>query len=122
MNNYKQQLGALGEKAAANFLKAKGHRVLKTNYHTRFGEIDIITQTGEYTVFVEVKTRTSSDYGNPSEAVNFYKQNHMRKCAAYYLYPDKYDTPMRFDVVEVIGSLRGGNIFIDSINHIENAF
>ena len=121
MNSYKQTIGRLGEEVAMRYLQDKGHDVVKTNYKNRYGEIDIITQDGEYTVFVEVKTRTSINYGNPSEAVNFYKKKHMKKCAQYYLYPDKYETAMRFDIVEIIGYMSGGDLKITNINHIENA-
>ena len=50
--------GRNGEMAAALFLKKKGYAIECMNYHSRFGEIDIIATDGSYTVFVEVKTRT----------------------------------------------------------------
>ena len=69
-NFYKKFLGRAGEVKAAEFLKKKGYKIIKTNYKTYCGEIDIIANDGEYTVFVEVKTRTSDEFGAPAEAVD----------------------------------------------------
>ncbi len=67
-------MGRAGEKRAVVFLKKKGFKILKTNYKTVFGEIDIIAQDKDTIVFIEVKTRTSDNYGVPSEAVDKRKQ------------------------------------------------
>ena len=73
-NFYKKLLGRAGEKLAVDFLKKKGFKILKTNYKTVVGEIDIIAQDREYIVFIEVKTRSSDNYGLPREAVDRKKQ------------------------------------------------
>ncbi len=106
--------GDMGETRAVQFLRGKGYRILQTNYKTKFGEIDIIAQDGKVIVFVEVKERATLAYGRPIEAVNFQKQQKIRRVAEFYLmmkhspYAD-----CRFDVIEILG---------DSINHETNAF
>ena len=113
-NFYKKLLGRAGEKLAVDFLKKKGFKILKTNYKTVVGEIDIIAQDKDYIVFIEVKTRSSDNYGVPSEAVDRKKQEKYYKTATFYLQKEKKtDANCRFDVVEIENG---------QINHIFNAF
>ena len=113
-NFYKKFLGRAGEVKAAEFLKKKGYKIIKTNYKTYCGEIDIIANDGEYTVFVEVKTRTSDEFGAPAEAVDAIKREKYYRVASEYLQRNKkMDTPCRFDVVEIENG---------QINHIIDAF
>ena len=113
-NFYKKFLGRAGEIKSAEYLKKKGYKILKTNYKTAIGEIDIIAKDQEYVVFVEVKTRSSSEYGQPSEAVNNKKQEKYYKVAMQYLQKEKKtESPCRFDVIEIENG---------EINHILNAF
>ncbi len=113
-NFYKKFLGRAGEVKATEFLKKKGYKIIKTNYKTYFGEIDIIAQDGEYTVFIEVKTRTDDEFGTPSEAVTTIKQQKYYRIATEFLQKaKKLDTPCRFDVVEIENG---------QINHIIDAF
>ena len=101
-NFYKKFLGRLGEKKAVDFLKKKGYKILETNYKTHIGEIDVIAEDKEYTVFIEVKTRSGDDFGAPSEAVTVKKREKYFKVATEYLLrKGKTDTPCRFDVVEI---------------------
>ena len=69
-----KSIGDMGERRAVKFLKKKGYKILETNFKTNFGEIDIIARKGDYICFVEVKTRSSDNFGEPREAVNFHKQ------------------------------------------------
>ena len=94
--------------------------IIKRNYYCRAGEIDIIARDGEYTVFVEVKTRKSVKYGTAAEFVDYRKQERIIKTALYYAASD--DIAMRFDIVEVYYHTNGENMQVDRINHIENAF
>lgn len=110
----KKALGVLGEQAAAQFLKEKNYVVLHANYQTMLGEIDLIAKQKNVIVFVEVKTRTSTDFGRASEAVNKHKQQKIKQVAQWYLKKHKQlDEMVRFDVVEV---------YENGFNHIENAF
>lgn len=107
-------LGKKGEIEAFNFLKAKGYKILQTNYVNVLGEIDIIAKEKEYLVFVEVKTRFSRKFGRASEAVNFYKQKKIKEVALLYLKKNNaLESNVRFDVIEV---------YDNEINHIVNAF
>ena len=113
-NFYKKLLGRAGEKLAVDFLRKKGFKILKTNYRTPVGEIDIIAEDNAVIVFVEVKTRTNDNYGMPCEAVDSKKQEKYYKTATFYLQKEKkMDSECRFDVVEIENG---------QINHIFNAF
>ena len=114
MNN--REVGSKGESEVVEYLKRKGYLVLEKNFRTRYSEIDIIAKTGNTICFVEVKSRKSSKYGLPREAVNWKKQNQIIKGAMAYIKYKNFKTfNYRFDVVEV---------FLNEmkINHIENAF
>ncbi len=101
-NFYKKLLGRVGEKKAEDFLKRKGYKILETNYKTHLGEIDIIAEDKGVTVFIEVKMRSSYDYGYASEAVNHKKQEKYFKVATEYLIrKGKMEELCRFDVVEI---------------------
>ena len=116
----KRSLGQKGEEIAQRSLKKQGYKILDRNFHTRWGELDIVAQDGAEVVFVEVKTRTSSDFVRPEEAVNFKKQDHLRKAAEIWL-AKNYSLeppPCRFDVVAVIIKKDNG----PEIEHLRDAF
>ena len=99
---YKKLLGRLGETQAEKYLKKVGYKILEKNYKTNIGEIDIIAKEKEVIVFVEVKTRSSNNYGNPSQAVDKKKQKKYQKVAQEYLVKSgQMDKNCRFDVVEI---------------------
>ncbi len=113
-NFYKKFLGRAGEVKASEYLKKKGYKIIKTNYKTYCGEIDVIALDGEYVVFIEVKTRSSLDYGMPSEAVDQRKREKYYRVASEFLQRNKkMDSPCRFDVIEIENG---------QINHIIDAF
>lgn len=122
MDRYKQSLGKYGEDAAADFLVKKKYKILERNFKNRYGEIDIIAKNKSDLVFIEVKTRLSKKYGEPYEAVNYYKQQRITNAAKAYLCNKKlFDANVRFDIVEVYGGISDGRFELDKINHIENA-
>ncbi len=110
--------GKIGEDAAAKYLKKKGYTILERNFRKRFGELDIIAQKENKIVFAEVKTRSSTAFGMPSEYVNLKKQQKIIKTAQSYLSEKNLDPEISFDVFEVIIS----GLKVISLNHIENAF
>jgi putative endonuclease len=114
----KKELGNLGEGIALGYLKEHGYKILTRNYRSRYGEVDIICTWGQTIVFVEVKTRTSTSFGSPEDAITRTKREHIRKVALTYLqsYPHPFKE-MRFDV---IGILMNGNE--PQINHLISAF
>ncbi len=115
-----KNVGDMGERESVKFLKKKGYRILETNFKTKFGEIDIIARKDDYICFVEVKTRSSDNFGEPREAVNFYKQQKISSVANYYIMNQKDDVMCRFDVIEV--KYEKETEKITEINHIEDAF
>lgn len=114
--------GGIGEQIAAKFLQDKKYKIIKTNYESKYGEIDIIAKRRKVTVFVEVKTRFGTNYGFAAEAVDYRKRKHIIGAAKYYIYKEKPKSEYRFDVIEVYGSFVSGDFELEKINHIENAF
>ena len=121
MEKYKKTFGNLGEDAAVKYLKKKRYIILERTFNVHGGEIDIIAKKGDYVIFVEVKTRTSDDYGGGAEAVTYTKQQRIIKAAQNYLMKAG-DVPVRFDVVVVTGKMSGEKFILENIEHIENAF
>lgn len=112
--------GKSGEDRAASALARKGFRILERNYHSRFGEVDIIAENGTYIVFVEVKTRERNALVGPLEAVTPAKRKKIAKTALLYLQRHPTGLQPRFDVIAVETS--GRDRSVQSLRHIENAF
>jgi putative endonuclease len=114
----RKAVGERGEKLARRFLERQGCRVLETNHRSRLGEIDIVCRQGGTIVFVEVKTRTSTRYGRPAEAVTLPKQERLHRLAQEYLIAHGLeDSDVRFDVLAI--ELGPSD---EKIEHIPNAF
>ncbi|MDR0870047.1 MAG: YraN family protein [Planctomycetaceae bacterium] len=115
----KDVLGIAGEKAAADFLTAKGYKILQQNFLLPDGEIDIAAMDGQTLVIVEVKTRKNNNFGKPYEAVTEAKQRRMVKLAGQFMYQFRLSrSPVRFDIV----SLTGTSPDDFAIEHFERAF
>jgi len=100
-------------------LKRKGYKIIERNYRSRSGEIDIIARDKKDLVFIEVKTRRSTDFGLPQEAVSYSKRRRLTRIALGYLAQRKLrDVNCRFDVVDI---LMKGNQVCD-IELIKGAF
>lgn len=119
MSDERLRIGRQGEEIAARFLERKGYRIIHRNYRGKGCEIDLIATWNSTLVFIEVKTRTSSKFGNPAHAVNYRKQRQISNAAMQYLSRERAgDQDARFDVITVI--LQGtGQTRID---HITDAF
>jgi putative endonuclease len=85
MGRERKMTGAAGERIASSFLKKLGYRILKSNFRTPFGEIDIVAKHKDIMVFVEVKSRTTSSFGPPYLSVTKSKERHIVKNALFYL-------------------------------------
>jgi putative endonuclease len=98
------RLGTRGERLASQFLKRSGYKILYRNFRGRTGgEIDLVCRDGDTLVFVEVKTRTTEDFGRPFEAIDRDKRKRIsRGGLAWLRLLDNPDILFRFDVVEVI--------------------
>lgn len=118
MNRNKDK-GDVGELTARKYLTSvKNMRILKNNYHSRYGEIDIISCTDKYIVFVEVKTRKKESLYRGAEAVDKNKRIKIIKTAMMFLSENNIDLQPRFDVVEVTTFKNKESQII----HFENAF
>ncbi|MFC2049857.1 YraN family protein [Chloroflexota bacterium] len=115
----RKELGALGEKLARDFLKKKGYKIREANFRCREGEIDIIAQKKDCLVFVEVRTKTSADFGSPEESVTFAKKEKLITSALAYLNSHK-DLPesWRIDFVAVELDQKGKATRIELIENV----
>lgn len=93
--------GKFGELLAAKFLKAGGYEVLNVNWRYKYWEVDIIAKDGDILVFVEVKSRKQSGFGEPSDFVDVKKQRNLIQAADAYLELTNYQGEIRFDIVSV---------------------
>jgi putative endonuclease len=113
--------GELGEEVAANFLIARGYRILERNFRCKGGEVDIIARDpgDKSLVFIEVKARKGLSYGVPQLAVTPFKQRQISKAALTWLSKNKlHDHNARFDVIAILLSSNREH----KIEHIVNAF
>jgi putative endonuclease len=118
MRNRTQQFGEKGESIAAKQLAKEGYRILKRNYRTRLGEIDIIAEEEGVIAFIEVKARKSNRYGTPRHAVTPAKQKKISMVALAYLKEtNQFGKKARFDVVTI--NPDNGN---SKVSLIKNAF
>ena len=100
---FRSPLGERGEITACEFLKRHGYKLLEKNYKCKLGEIDVIARRQGRLAFIEVKTRTSDQFGVPQEAVNPKKREKIFKIAQWYLKEKKLEkSPLAFDVVAVL--------------------
>ena len=108
-----KKLGKKGERLAVKYLKQQGYKIAERNYKNPFGEVDIIASTADICAFIEVKTRLSDLFGNPSEAVTEERKRRYISAAKYYFIGREPECTVRFDIIE---------IYREKINHIINAF
>ncbi len=114
----KNIFGKAGEIVATQYLKKQKYKILERNYKNTIGEIDIIAKKKGVIIFVEVKTRLSSAFGDPLEAIDDIKQMKIRNVASMYLKSKGLlDSPCRFDAISVLGTIDD-----PEIRHIEDAF
>ena len=113
--------GHWGEAMAADFLRKKRYEIVACNYHTRFGEIDLIARDRKTVVFVEVKTRKDDRFAEAREFVTNRKQERIRASAEIWLEQNETALQPRFDVIEVYAP-DGMNTKRPRIVHLEDAF
>lgn len=112
--------GKMGEDYAADLLLKKGYQILHRNYHSRFGEIDLIAQNEQYLVFLEVKTRNNHSPIHPLEFITPKKQEKILKTAAQYLAEYQSELQPRFDALALVTDAKGTQIL--SEEYLENVF
>ena len=97
----KHLLGQWAEQTALLFLQSQQYQYVNKNYHSRFGEIDLIVKRDNELVFVEVKARSAGSYAEACEVISYSQQRKIIKTAQFFLqrYPNYYNFDCRFDVI-----------------------
>ncbi|HQX04127.1 MAG TPA: YraN family protein [Flavobacterium sp.] len=111
------ELGIKGELLAADFLQKSGYEILETNWVFQKAEIDIIAQKDTILAIVEVKTRTSADFGMPQDFVKGKKIQNLVKAVDQYMTENDLDLEVRFDIIGIVL-----NTHETTIEHLEDAF
>jgi putative endonuclease len=117
---WRKKFGTRSERAAADFLKRLGYRILAENYRCSAGELDLVAQDGEVIVVAEVRSTEESNSLKAAASVDYVKQKRLTKLALHYLQEHKLlGHPARFDVLAV--SWPAGDD-IPAVTHFRNAF
>ncbi len=111
------ELGKKGEQLAVAFLEKHQYSILERNYYYEKAEVDIIVQKGNTLVAVEVKTRSSADFGNPQDFIKPKQIQNLVKAIDAYITIKDLDVEVRFDIIAIV---KKGNSF--KIEHLEDAF
>jgi putative endonuclease len=110
-------IASFGEEKACEFLRKKGYKIIDRNFRKGYGEIDIVAVYKSVLVFIEVKSRTSKSFGDPLEAISYWKLKSLIKTAEYYkLIHKNLPDQMRIDAVSVM--IMGKEVL--KIEHHEN--
>lgn len=127
MKQNNRKTGNKGEEVAAEYLAKKGYEILERNYREKYGEVDIVckitnhkfpnSQIEEYVVFVEVKTKTEGEYGEPWEMINRHKLKQITQMGHLWCLQNHYHGLLRIDVVGVWLNIGGE---VERVEHWEN--
>jgi putative endonuclease len=110
-------LGKAGEEKAITYLENKGYTILEKNWEFQKAEIDVLAKQGDTLVVIEVKTRSSTDFGLPQDFVKPKKIQLLTKAVNEYVLQEDLDVSVRFDIIAIVHQ---NNSYI--IEHIEDAF
>lgn len=111
------KLGSEGERLAVNLLKQKGYEILAKNYRFRKAEVDIIALKNETLVAVEVKTRSTPEFGNPQDFVKPEQIKRLVEAVDHYVNSNALSYDVRFDIIAIIKNRLGTRT-----EHLEDAF
>ena len=113
----KHVLGKKGETIAKDYLLEKSYSIVEKNWRYLKAEIDLIAQKDDVIVFVEVKTRSSANYGDPESFVSDKQQKMIINAAHQYIIKNDIESEARFDIISIVISNKK-----EDIKHIEGAF
>ncbi len=111
------ELGKKGEQLAVDFLLKKDYDIVERNYRFEKAEVDIIAQKGDVLAIIEVKTRSTTDFGDPQDFVKPKQIKNLVKAVDEYVSVNDLDVEVRFDIIAIVKEKEGYNI-----EHLENAF
>lgn len=112
------ELGRYGEALSRSYLEKLGYRILQVNWCYGRAEVDLIAMHENTLIFVEVKTRRSSEHGEPEDFVNWKKEKQLEFASAAYIDLINHQGEIRFDIVAIVFE----NKELYRINHIKDAF
>ena len=110
-------LGQKGEQIAVDFLVKKGYDIVERNYRFEKAEVDIIAKQHDILAIIEVKTRSSTDFGNPQDFVKPSQIKRLVKAVNEYVNENDLNVDVRFDIIAIV---KDGQQF--KLEHLENAF
>lgn len=111
------ELGKKGEKLAVDYLVKNNYDIIERNYRFDKAEVDIIAKKNQILAIIEVKTRSSSDFGNPQDFVKPKQIQRLVKAVDEYVTENDLDIEIRFDIIAIV---KTGTSY--DIEHLENAF
>lgn len=111
------QLGNKGEQLAVDFLLKNGYQIIERNYRFDKAEVDIIAKKADTLAIIEVKTRSTADFGNPQDFVKPKQIQRLVKAVDEYVTSNNLDVEVRFDIIAIIKIGKHYNL-----EHLENAF
>lgn len=111
------ELGKKGEQLAVDYLLKSNYEILERNYRFQKAEVDIIAQKDDILAIVEVKTRSTIDFGNPQDFVKPKQIKNLVKAVDEYIIENDIHLEVRFDIIAIV---KAKNTF--EIEHLENAF
>ncbi|MCA0131415.1 YraN family protein [Winogradskyella alexanderae] len=111
------ELGKKGEQLAVDFLVDKNYQIIERNYRFDKAEVDIIAKKKNILAIVEVKTRSSSDFGNPQDFVKPKQIKNLVKAVNEYLIENNLDTEVRFDIIAIVEEKASFKV-----EHLKDAF
>ena len=120
MKDSRKALGHKGETLAVLYLEGKGYEIIERNFRCRRGEIDIIAQKENELIFIEVRSRSTNNYGSAIESINYRKQQRIRTLALIYMQrKQRQEVNCSFDVITFQFTGAGEN---PVIHHYPRAF
>ena len=111
------KLGKKGEQLAVDYLVQHNYKIVKRNYRFDKAEVDIIAQKEDILAIVEVKTRSTLEFGNPQDFVKPKQIQRLVKAVDEYITINDLDVEVRFDIIAIV---KNGTSY--DIEHLENAF
>jgi len=111
------ELGKKGEQLAVNYLVENGYDILERNYRFNKAEVDIIAQKEDVLAIIEVKTRSTADFGNPQDFVKPKQIQNLVKAVDEYVTINSLDVDVRFDIIAIVKEKKEFKI-----EHLEDAF
>ena len=113
------KIGKIGEEIAVKYLRTEGYYIVERNYRNKFGEIDIIAAKKDYTIFIEVKSRSSENYIELAQSLYHKQLQHLRRAAIFYFSEKNIHlSSIRFDLIAL--KIDPVAKKIDKLKHFKN--